>query len=124
MRTIAGNGNGGPKLPLPESKSKCRSNAVSEGFKDVFSLTPRGLYSLNTSRYYRPEQVTLLRSQRFEAESGGIENGNLYLIEMSDGVKGVLAEPTSGMCDPGITRFILEAESNQRQMSQYGRNQC
>jgi hypothetical protein len=124
MRTIAGNGNGAPKMPMSESISKCRSNAVSEGFKDVFSLTPRGLYSLTTSRYYRPEQVTVLRCQRFESENGQTENGNLYMIEMTDGVKGILAEPTSGMRDPEITRFIREAERIQSQMSQLGRNQC
>lgn len=124
MRTIAGNGSGNPKLPLPETLSACKSNALTEGFKDIFSLTARGLYSLGTSRYYRPEQITLHRQTFIDGNENPAENATVYMIETTDGVRGTLTDPVSLPADPGVTRFFREVESIHQQMAAYGRHQC
>lgn len=124
MRTIGGNSGGQQQPPLPQTLSTCRSNALTAGFKDTFSLTNRGLYSLHTSRYYRPEQVSLLQTLHIDGNVNPAENATLYVIETADGVKGTLTDPLSLIEDPGVPLFFREVESIRQHMSRCGRNDC
>lgn len=125
MWTIYGNteNNKGP-VPLITTLSTCLSKVVSEGFREPFKVTTRGLYATSRSRYYRPEQVQIISSHRFEGGEEKGDNTMMYVLETSDGLKGTLVN-ANAYSDGMVIRFISEVEDIRRKTSRHdSRNIC
>jgi len=52
-----------------------------------FLLTPRGL-SAGSGKFYKPEELKIVRTYRFEGDSDPGDSSILYLIEAIDGLVG------------------------------------
>jgi hypothetical protein len=99
------------------------NKVVSEGYRECFKVTSRGLYSTSRSRYYRPEQVQIVDMHRFDTQGNPGDNAIMYIVETSDGLKGTLIDAYSHS-DTGITQFINEVEDIRSKMNGQRRNFC
>ena len=104
--------------------SACMTKAVKEGYSEYFKVTTRGLYAISKSRYYRPEQVQLIDTYRCDTQNTTGDESMVYAIETSDGVKGTLVDTSGVNSDPGINKFIEEAEEIRRQYTQHNKHLC
>ena len=52
-----------------------------------FKMTPDG-FSAGKGKYYKPEDLRIVRTYRFEGESNPEDNSVIYIIEATDGLIG------------------------------------
>lgn len=86
-------------------------------------MTSRGLYSVQRSRYYRPEQVRIIHTYRIGESDNADDKTIFYTLETSDGLKGTLAQPLHPADNP-TARFMKQVEDIQRSMQRHDRNLC
>ena len=111
-------------VPFMNTLSACLSKAAQEGYKETFRVTNRGLYSVLCSRYYRPEQVSIVRFYRFEGESDPGDNAIMYMLETSDGLKGTLVDAYGAYSDNIAGHFLNEVHDIQKRMKRHDQNIC
>lgn len=125
MWTQSGNNeNGQAQMPFMNTLSACINKAISDGYRECFKVTSRGLYSTSKSRYYRPEQVQVVNFFRFEGQSDPGDNVIMYVLETSDGLKGTLIDAYGAYSDGTIGKFMAEVEDIRKKMSRHNRNFC
>ena len=111
-------------VPFMNTLSACVNQMVSEGYRECFKVTSRGLYSTSRSRYYRPEQVQIVDVQRFEGQSDPGDNAIMYSVETSDGLKGTVIDAYGAYSDGSVARFMAEVENIRRKMNGQSQNFC
>ena len=52
-----------------------------------FKMTPEG-FGTGNGKYYKPEELVIIKTYRFEGESNPSDSSILYLIEANDGMRG------------------------------------
>lgn len=52
-----------------------------------FKMTDEG-FTVNNSKFYNPEDLTIIKTYRFEGDSNPSDSSILYLIEANDGMIG------------------------------------
>lgn len=52
-----------------------------------FKMTPEG-FTAGKGKYYKPEDLKVIRTYRFEGESSPEDNAVIYIIEATDGLVG------------------------------------
>ena len=109
---------GAPKM---NAMSMCVNVAVSEGYKECFKVTARGLYAVSNSRYYRPEQVQIAAINCFDKNINPADNSTIYLLETSDGCKGTLVDAYGQHHDEFLLRFISQVEDIRNKLSRHER---
>jgi hypothetical protein len=108
---------------MVNSISKGISDAALSGYKESFQVTSRGLYSVQRSRYYRPEQLSIVHTYRLGHPENPLEKTTVYSLEASDGLKGTLMLSDSS-ADNAARRFLKQVEEIQRSMQRHDRNVC
>ena len=125
MWTIQGNnGLGHSSMPSMNTLGGCINKVVTDGYKECFKVTSRGLYSTSRSRYYRPEQVQVIDSYRFEGQIDPHNNAIIYMVETSDGLKGTLIDAYGTYPDAGISQFVAQVEQIRKMMGGDNRHFC
>jgi hypothetical protein len=90
----------------------CIRLAQEDGFRLQFQVTEQGLHDVaNDKRFYQPEQITVINFYRFEGASDPSEIAILYLLQTSDGEKGVLTDAYGAYSDPLVGAFMEKVES-------------
>lgn len=74
------------------SLSEVMNKLKQDGIKDDFHFTEKEFIDQQTGKAYNPEDVTILKTFRFEGESSPSEMSVLYIIETSDGKKGTYVD--------------------------------
>ncbi len=98
------------------SLSMCLNKAVKQGFITSFIVNDDGrLHIESRPESYTPEQVQIVNFYRFEGASDPADNSILYLIETSDGTKGVLIDAYGAYAQEHISQFIKQVEDIQKQ---------
>lgn len=97
--------------PYMKSLSSCLNRMVSDGFVEDFKVSDRGLESLNTGKWYQPEEIEVVNFFRFEGMSDPDDNAILYVIKTNDGAKGTLIDAYGIYMDQKITVFMKEVEN-------------
>lgn len=77
-------------MPYMTSLHSCLNRMVGAGYSDVFKPTVKGLQSKKTDRIYRPQEIEIVNSFRFEGNTNPDDNVTMYIIETVDGLKGTL----------------------------------
>jgi hypothetical protein len=96
-----------------ETLSECMNNAVTNGYSDNFKTDGNLLTSEDGLRYL-PDQVTIPNYYRFEGYSDPADNSILYLIETTDGKKGLLLDTYDSNADSKISDFVRRIEEIQK----------
>jgi hypothetical protein len=91
---------------------------ITEVLSDTFSITSRGLYSLKTSRYFRPEQVLVLQIAQSAKE---LDSTRQYFVETADGLRGTLIAPHCPADEACVRTFVAEVEANRQQLVRHRR---
>ena len=90
--------------------ASCLNKVVKDGYAENFRVTEEGLQSLETEKFYHPDQVHIVNFFRFEGASDPSDSAILYIIETGDGAKGSLTDAYGMYADPHINEFIKEVE--------------
>ena len=99
------------QVPFMNTMTSLVNKVVKDGFSDTFKVTGRGLYSCAKSRYYRPEQVSVINFYRFEGQSDPADNSIMYVIETTDGAQGTLVDAYGPYADVAVNDFMDEVEN-------------
>ena len=78
------------EIPYMKSMATCLNRMVSDGYKEDFKVTEKGLYWIQRNKEYGPDQVHIVNFFRFEGNDKSDDNLILYMIETKDGLKGTL----------------------------------
>jgi hypothetical protein len=111
-------------FPYMNTLTNCVNKVVKDGFADSFKVTTRGLYSCSKSRYYRPEQVNVVESFRFDRHADPNENAIMYVIETTDGIKGTLIDAYGAYADANVNLFMKEVEDIHKKIERLDRPIC
>jgi hypothetical protein len=100
--------------PYMKSLSTCLNKMVTDGYVEGFKVTDRGMESLNSEKYYRPEEIQVVNFFRFEGMSDPDDNAILYVIQTNDGSKGTLIDGYGVYMDTKLSAFMKEVENIQK----------
>jgi hypothetical protein len=98
--------------------SECMENAVSKGFGVQFVVTEQGIAIMDSENVYSPQEVRLHNFYRFEGESDPDDTAILYLIEMTDGTRGTLADAYGLYADERLTDFLKQVPEIHKRASE------
>jgi hypothetical protein len=101
-------------MPFMKSLATCLNKVMQEGYTENFKVTEHGLESLHKHNNYRPEQIQVVNSFRFEGQSDPDDNAILYVIETNDGTKGTLVDAYGVYTDPKVSSFMKNVETIQK----------
>jgi hypothetical protein len=97
--------------PYLKSMVTCLTKVVSDGYREDFKATSKGLKSVSTNQFYTPEQVRVINSFQFEGFSDPNDNAIVYVLETTDGIKGTLVDAYGPSADPLVYKFILDVKT-------------
>jgi len=63
-----------------------------KGFNEDFEITEKGFIAQESGKTYRPDNLTIKRTYRFEGESDPDDMSILYAIETDKGEKGIFID--------------------------------
>jgi len=98
-------------MPELRTLAYCSQLAVEDGFKENFKATAKGLESMETSRLYKPDQISVVNFYRFEGITDPADMSVLYVIETDDGAKGTLVDAYGTYADVDVAKVMTEVES-------------
>lgn len=111
-------------IPYMNTLTTCVNKVVKDGYVDSFKVTPRGLYSCAKSRYFRPEQVSVIDFYRFEGQSDPSDNAIMYVIQTADGSKGTLIDAYGAYADASVNLFMKEVEDIRKKVVKQDKHEC
>ncbi|MEO6833221.1 MAG: hypothetical protein ABI378_11885 [Chitinophagaceae bacterium] len=88
--------------------SECMEIAVGRGFNVQFVIQDSGILAIGGDKIFEPHEVQLRNYYRFEGASDPDDMSILYLIEMTNGMKGTLADAYGVYADARLTKFLEE----------------
>jgi hypothetical protein len=94
--------------------SSCSNQMKAEGYKEDFQVTKKGLTTFSETKYYLPEDVSIVNFYRFEGTSDPGDSSILYVIETNDGTKGTLVDSYGAYSDSDVSKFIVAVEEIQK----------
>jgi hypothetical protein len=95
------------QLPYLKSLSHCLNKIKTGGYTENFEVVNNELFSVHNNHAYRPAEIKVMNSFRFEGLSDPKEKIVMYIIETCDGLKGTLVEPYNMCKDPGVDAFMV-----------------
>lgn len=91
-------------------------HAVKRGYSENFKLEARGLTTETEDKFYPPSEVKIDNFYRFEGYSDPNDNSILYLLETTDGRKGLLIDAYGAYADARVSKFVTAVEEIQKKM--------
>ena len=85
-----------------------------------FRMTPEG-FTPGNNKYYKPEDLKIIRTYRFEGDSDPSDSSIIYLIEANDGLIGYSMDAYgvySDHADDGYDDFIRKIPVEEREEQQ------
>lgn len=93
-----------------ETLNQAIDQAVKRGYSENFKLEGQGLTTETEKEIYSPSDVKIDDFYRFEGYSDPTDNSILYLIETTDGKKGLLIDAYGAYADARVSKFITAVE--------------
>jgi len=78
------------------------------GFTATFEPAGPTLRARESGRRYRPEELVIRESHRFEGASDPDDQAVLYAIEATDGTRGVLVDAYGAYADPSLAAVLRD----------------
>lgn len=88
----------------------CSNKMVKDGYTDNFKVKKQGLFSIATEKHYSPADTNVINYYRFEGQSDPGDNIIMYVIETTDGQKGLLIDAYGPYADETVSKFMQEVE--------------
>jgi len=97
-------------VPFMNTLTERINKATKEGYTDALKITKQGLYSASKNKVYTPDEVKVVDFFRFEGQSDPADSAIMYVIETTDGLKGVLIDAYGTYADEHMNKFMTEVE--------------
>jgi hypothetical protein len=98
------------KVPFMNTLTERVNNATKDGYTENLKITKQGLCTSTGEKIYTPAEVRIINFYRFEGESDPADNSIMYVIETTDGVKGILIDAYGPYADEVVNKFMTEVE--------------
>lgn len=79
-------------MPHVRTLALCLQKMVKDGYVNDFSFTEGGLMVHQTRKLYKPAEIKVINTMKFEVSADADDNAILYTLETTDGVKGTLVD--------------------------------
>lgn len=80
--------------------------ARKRGYTHTFKVQDRIAYCLETKKEYHPNEMEIVEYHRFEGTSDPEDMSVVYLVECTDGLKGVLIDAYGAYSDENMSIFL------------------
>ncbi len=97
-------------IPSMNTMSDCTNNLTKKGYTENYQASAEGLTALSDNTIYQPSDVTIPNFYRFEGQNDPSDNAIVYVIETSDGKKGMLIDAYGAQASTKISDFIKAVE--------------
>jgi hypothetical protein len=97
-------------IPSMNTLTERVNKEMKNGYTDNLKVTKQGLFSTARNKTYQPHEVRIIDFYRFEGESDPADNSIMYVIETTDGVKGILIDAYGAYADETVNKFITEVQ--------------
>jgi len=97
-------------IPAMSTLTDRVNSAMKNGYTDNFKITKQGMFSEKNDKTYLPSEVCIKDFYRFEGQSDPADNAILYVVETTDGLKGMLIDAYGTYADEYINKFVKEVE--------------
>jgi hypothetical protein len=84
-----------------------------DGYTAEFMLEADGLHLKDSDRVYQPQELRMVAHHRFEGVSDPADMTAIYLIESTDGVKGLIVDAFGTYSDRSLSDFLKEVPSTE-----------
>jgi hypothetical protein len=91
-------------------------HAVKRGYSENFKLASGGLTTETEGKLYAPTEVKIEDFFRFEGDSDPNDSSILYLLETTDGRKGLLVDAYGAYADARVSKFVTAVEDIQKKI--------
>ena len=88
----------------------CINSLSKLGFTEDYKVTDRGMKSIQSNRFYKPEEINVLNFYRFEGNSDPADSSILYAIETKDQTRGTLVDAYGPYADSRVANFMHQVE--------------
>ncbi len=92
--------------------AELQENAIRHGFSHQFVYESGGLRCDGTGPVYDPADLKIVHSNSVDAGTDPGDDATLYMIEASDGTKGMMIIPSSFHTDPVKAQLIDDLRRN------------
>ena len=104
-------------VPFMSTLTERVNKAMKDGYTDTLKMTKQGLYSAAKDKTYLPDEVRVIDFYRFEGQSDPADSAIMYVIETTDGVKGLLIDAYGAYADEHMNKFMTDVEEiNKKEM--------
>lgn len=79
-----------------------------EGYIYEFCIKNSALYCNSTDRNYKPGELVIEKSERYEGDSDPSDNSIVYALAATDGSKGIFIDSYGVYSDPKLTKLIAD----------------
>lgn len=98
------------KVPHMNTLTGVTNKWTQNGYTDTITISKDGLYSTTKDKNYGPADVRVIDFYRFEGQSDPADNCILYVVETTDGVKGMVIDAYGTYADDDVTKFMKHVE--------------
>ncbi|WP_290797722.1 hypothetical protein [Flavihumibacter sp. UBA7668] len=95
---------------IMKSLSHCMEKMTKDGYTANFGVVDQHLQHMDSGHSYTSDQIQIVDFYRFEGESDPEDSSILYVIETSDGRKGMLVDAYGAYSNPEVDEFIKQVE--------------
>lgn len=95
---------------------------VKDGYTDNFKVKKQGLVSSEKEQTYSPLETNVINYYRFEGQSDPADNTIMYVIETTDGQKGLLVDAYGPYADEHVSNFMKAVEDIHKKTDEKEKN--
>lgn len=95
---------------LMKTLIECIEKVAIDGYTENFTIKNHRLYSALKDKYFEANDTHIVNYYRFEGASNPEDMDILYVIETTDGMKGILTDAYGPYANAGINEFILKVQ--------------
>ena len=97
-------------VPFMSTLTERVNKAMKEGYSETLKMTKQGIFYESRNKTYLPDEVKVVDFYRFEGQSDPADSAIMYVIETTDGVKGLLIDSYGAYADEYMNKFMAEVE--------------
>lgn len=111
------------KVPFMNTLTGVTNKWTQNGYTDTITISKDGLHSVDKDKDYGPADVRVIDFYRFEGQSDPGDNCILYIVETTDGVKGMVVDAYGTYADDDVTKFMKHVEEINKNVEKRDKSQ-
>lgn len=96
------------KITVMDTLSETMAANRKDGYTADFKLEEQGLCCSENGKVYAPDQLCIVAHYRFEGTSDPQDMAAIYLVESTDGIKGLVVDAFGTYSDGDLSAFLKQ----------------